>query len=272
MDLQLKGKVAIVTGGARGIGRVTCQTFAREGANVIVADIASEEERATWSENGKSTEQECRELGVKATYVKTDVTQLDSALKMRDAAMSEFGRIDILVNNAFRSWRGLFWELDPAKWIPELHIILLGSMYCSKAVVDPMMAQHSGAIVNIASDAGRGTEDQAAIYGAAKSGVIGLTRGLARDLGPSGIRVNCVSPGRTMTENYHAKKDKALGSGEAEAKTYLEREKRALRMYALRKFGEPQDVANMIVFLASNAAAGQITGQTVSVNGGYLMP
>ena len=269
MDLDLKDRTVIVTGGGRGIGRVMCTTFAKEGANVVAADILPDEARVSPDET--TTEQECMALGVRASYIHTDVTQLDSVMKMRDEVLATYGQIDVLVNGAAWWENGYFWEQDPANWTKEMNIILLGSMNCSKAVGQPMMKQRSGAIVSIASDAGRTGESRQTTYGACKAGIIGLTRGLAQELGYHGIRVNCVAPGRTMTPRATEEREQALAVGEKEADAHLEREKRALRMYALRKFGTPQDVANMVVFLSSSSAAGHVTGQTISVSGGYTM-
>jgi NAD(P)-dependent dehydrogenase (short-subunit alcohol dehydrogenase family) len=269
MDLDLRDRTVIVTGGGRGIGRVMCATFAKEGANVVAADVLPDDARV--GPDGKTTEQECMDLGVRASYIHTDVTQLDQVMKMRDEVLSTLGRIDVLVNGAAWWEHGFFWETNPANWVKEMNIIMLGSMNCSKAVAEPMMKQRSGAIVSIASDAGRGGESRQVTYGACKAGIIGLTRGLALELGYHGIRVNCVAPGRTMTPRSLEDRARALAVGEKEAEAYLEREKRALRVYALRKFGTPQDVSNMVVFLSSPSAAGHVTGQTVSVSGGYTM-
>ncbi|HJN86690.1 MAG: SDR family oxidoreductase [Dehalococcoidia bacterium] len=269
MDLDFKGRTIVVTGGGRGICRVMCATFAREGANVVAADILPDDARV--GDDGTTTEQECMSHGVRASYIHTDVTQLDSVMKMRDEVMETYGQIDVLVNGAAWWENGYFWESNPASWAKEMNVIMLGSMNCCKAIAEPMMKAKSGAIVNIASDAGRGGESRQVTYGASKAGIIGLTRGLALELGYHKIRVNCVAPGRTQTPRGIADREAALAVGEKEAEAYLEREKRALRVYALRKFGKMQDVANMVVFLSSPSGAGHVTGQTISVSGGYTM-
>lgn len=266
MDLGLGGQVAVVTGGAAGIGRAISHALAAEGMAVVIADPVdgADADRPPAADEIAAT-------GARALHVPTDVADLAAVERLRDAAVSAFGRVDVLVNNA--AWwptpQTFFWEEQPDHWRRMIDVILFGTLNCAKVIGDHMIARGSGAIVNIASDSALRGESRETTYSAAKAGVIGLTVSLAVGLGPSGVRVNCVSPGRTTTEAYTRKRAEALAAGGPETERYLDREKRALKHYPLRKFGTPQDVANMVVGLASPVLSGHVTGQVVSVSGGF---
>lgn len=256
MELKLKGKVAIVTGASRGIGEVIVKTFAQEGANVVIADILLEP-----AEQLAAT---CRKMGVQALAVKTDVTKLEEAQKLAKATIDKFGRIDILVNNAAvfsvstfvkAPWDEITMVVDVCEW---------GVFNCTRAVLDTMVNQKSGRIVNIGSDAGRIGEIYQAVYSAAKGAVIAFTKVIALEVGRYGITANVVSPSITVTD----------ANKEIAERNYLKDEettKKVLSFYPLRKLGKPEDIANMVGFIASERA-GHLTGQIISVNGGYCMP
>lgn len=266
MDLGLKGQVAVVTGGAGGIGRSICQAFTAEGAAVVVADLSDGA-----AGQRPAIDQELRDLGGEALFVPADVGRYEQAQALGAAAVDAFGRVDVLVNNA--AWwpvpQTFFWEEQPEDWSKMIDVILRGALNCSQVMARQMRSQGSGAIVNVVSDAALKGESRETTYGAAKAAVVGLTRSLAVGLGPSGIRANCVAPGRTMTEQYDARRQEALEAGGETAERYLDREKRALKFYPLRKFGTTQDVANMVLTLSSPVLSGHVTGQIVSVSGGY---
>lgn len=249
MDLHLKDKVVIVTGGGRGIGRMIAVTFAQEGAKVVVADLYAERAQAV-----------CKEIvasGGQAIALGADVSKMEEARKLADAALKAYGRIDALVNNAGAWAVKLFGELTPADWEREINVCYYGTINCVKAVMDTMMQQGSGSIVNIGSDAGRIGDYMQSTYSGAKGAVISFTKGLSKEVGKRGIRVNVVCPSGTMTE------------GVQEVGMINERTiDKVLKAYPLRKLGKPEDVANMVVFIASDRA-GHVTGQAISVNGGY---
>ena len=266
MDLGLNGKVVLVTGGAGGLGRDMCLAFAAEGATVVVIDLGD-------GARGDipAVHDEIANRGGAAYFRPTDITDADAV----DATVAEIegniGPVDVLVNNA--AWwpvpTTFFWDEKPADRRKMIDVILHGTLNCTAAVTGPMRARGSGAILNIVSDAAMKGEQKETTYSAAKAGVLGLTRSLAIGLGPSGIRVNALAPGRTMTPTFHATRDAALSKGGDDAAAYLDREKRALRLYPLRKFGTPEEVANMVVGLCSPTLSSHVTGQVLSVSGGY---
>lgn len=249
MDLGLKDKVAIVTGGSGGIGKQTCLTLAAEGANVAVADLdlAKVEQVA----------EEVRARGVKALALQVNVTGFDQAENMISDTLKEFGRIDILNNVAGVAVPQFFVNSRPEHWEMEINACLYGTMNCCKAVFNAFAAQNSGKIVNVASDAGKGGEKLMVSYSAAKAGIMGFTRSLAREMGKHWVNVNAVCPGTTKNTGMTALMTEEL-------------EQKWVKSYALRRLGQPEDIANMIVFLSSRAAD-WITGQAISVNGGYFM-
>lgn len=249
MDLGIKDHVAIVTGGGAGIGAQTCRTLAGEGVNVAVVDINLE--------NAEKIAEEVRASGVKAIALEVDVSQLDQTEEMVKKTLSEFGRIDILNNVAGVALPGFFQNSTKEQWDMEINICLYGVMNCCKSIFNAMAEQNSGKIVNVASDAGKAGERIMVSYSAAKAGIMGFTRSLAKEMGRYWVNVNAVCPGTTKNTGMTALMDEEL-------------EKKWVKTYALRRLGDVQDTANMIVFLSSNAAD-WITGQAISVNGGYFM-
>lgn len=269
MDLKLNGKVAIVTGAGRGIGRSTALAFAKEGARVVIDDIDMEA--------AKLVETEARTSGVEAMALSADVTKSSEVKEMVKVVVDKFGRLDIIVNNAgvfYVNGRPVvhpfFKDSNEDEWMANINVTLVGVLNCVSAAIEPMIKQQSGSIINILSNAALAPAPRIHVYGAGKGAIHALSRHLALELGPSGIRVNCVSPGVTRTTRI------ALISSGAEAerpeaiewhKGIEELAKRA----PLGKFGTPEETANVIVFLASDAAS-HVTGQTICVDGGQVMP
>jgi 2-hydroxycyclohexanecarboxyl-CoA dehydrogenase len=264
MDLGLKGKVVIVTGSAQGIGRATAFLFAEEGAKVVVADLNEE--------GAKKVVEEIKAKKSEAIAFKIDVTKLPEARNMVKTAVDKFGKLDILVNCA-AAWRtNFFMNMPEADWDFEIATVYRSVLVCARAALEHMTERKGGKIINIGSDAGRVGEPNQPVYSGAKGGVIAFTKALAKDVARHGILVNCVCPSMTVGERRVEMEKEMERKGETEAlKKYRDQMDRIIRMYPLRKLGKPEDIANTVVFLASERA-NHITGQTVSVNGGYAMP
>ena len=263
MDLNLAGKTVIVTGAGSNIGRALALAFARERANVVVAEIDEGQ--------GAKTAAEAAALGATAIAVGTDVTRWESVQAMVRAVESRFGRVDVLVNNVGWTRDALFVEKTRDEWEREVQINLWGMINCTRAVLDGMIARKGGAIVSMGSDAGRMGEFREGVYGACKAGVIALSKSIAREVGKFGIRLNVVCPGMTMPKSdddigelsmWNAQENRAWRTPDMQA--------RIAKAYPLRRVATPEDVTGAVVFLASDAAS-FITGQTVSVSGGYTM-
>lgn len=254
--MRLKDKVAIVAGGASGIGRATCQLFAREGARIVVADIAIEE--------ANKVADGIKALGGEAIALKVDVRRLEDAEKMLKTALDKFGHVDILANVAggsagplIQSERGPFAKSSKERWDNMIDLNLCGVLNCTQAVINHMIERRTGKIINIASGSGMLGERNAAVYSAAKGGIIAFTKALAKEVGPSGITVNCVSPGICGSERVLSMLSKE-GIEEAAKGIYLGR------------LGTPDDLANALLFLASNEA-NYITGHNLMVDGGLTL-
>ena len=279
MDLGLVGRVALVTGAGRGIGKAIALTLAGEGARVAVNDYYQERADAVAQEI--ATVLTLQAEGAEALGVQADVTDAGAVRAMVAATVERFGRLDILVNNAgIPAAAGLggqpggggfsgplFKDTGPDDWRRTMEVITLGVLNCSHAVLPHMVEQGGGVILNIVSDAGRVGEPRLVAYSMAKSGVIGLTRALAKEEGRNGIRVNAVSPATTETEATAALFGDASPEGQARLQAVL-------RQYPLGRkrggLGRPQDIADAVAFLLSDRAQ-WITGQVLSVNGGYAM-
>jgi len=260
MDLGLGGKTVIVTGGASNIGRAISLTFAKEGSNVVVVD---------WDDvQAQKVTNEIKAIGGKVLAIRTDVTNWEQVQAMVNKAVSEFGQVDILVNSVGGTFDQYFMEESREKWAKSINMNLWGMINCTRAVLDHMMQRKSGVVVSIGSDAGRVGEFKEGVYSASKAAVIALSKSLAKELGRNGIRFNVVCPGLTppkveeIGEKSHWQQQLATFTPEV-----LEK---AAKAYPLRKVGKPEDTANAVVFLASDCA-GYITGQTLSVSGGYTM-
>ncbi len=249
MDLYLKDKVAVVTGGASGIGEKTAEFLAQEGVRVLIADV----------NQGKIEKTLNLLKGIHAgvTGFYCDVTDEKKVTQMMEYAVSHFGGIDFLVNSA-----GVGGGMNPlenaprAEWQRILEINLMGTIHCCKAVMPILRVRNGGRIVNIASEAGVSGEKGLEVYAASKGGVISLTKSLAKSLGRNHITVNAIAPAFV-----HSPMTSFLTP---------ELEKKWLQVYTIKRLGEVDDVASMIVFLCSDRCS-WITGQTLSINGGFSM-
>ena len=246
MDLGLAGKSALITGGASGLGKETARTLAAEGVRVMIADLHEDALEAA--------RQQLAPAGEVAT-VQLDVRSMDACNAAVASAISRFGQLDILVNSAgIGGPTEFFANTGPDSWTDLIAINLLGVIHCCRAVTDHMTERGCGKIVSIASEAGKANEKRMVVYGATKGGVISLTRGLAAELGRFSINVNAVCPGVTHTPMT----------------SYIteEIEARSVKFYPLGRLGQPEDIAPLITFLASDEAS-WITGQAISVSGGF---
>jgi len=255
--MELQDQVAVVTGGAMagGIGRTTAKVLAREGANIVIADILDKE--------AEKTVQEIRAMGREALAVKTDVSVESDVNTMIKAAFEEFGKIDILVNNAGILRVGLIEDITVNEWDEMLAVHLRGAFLCSKAVIPIMKKQRSGKIVSLSSCAAKvgGVRAQAS-YACAKAGISCLTIALAKQLASYNIRVNAVAPGAIDT--YMLSDDYYLGG-------YLPEWREEFIKATPLGFGKPEDVAEAILFLVSDKRSRWITGEILDINGGFLM-
>lgn len=243
--MRLENKVALVTGGANGIGKETALLFAKQGAKLVVADfdVAS----------GSQVVDELKALGSEAVFVQADVSNRDDVQRMVDVALERYGRIDILVNNAGITRDGYLVKMDPAQWDQVISINLTGVFTCTQLVASVMMAQGQGVILNAASVVGLYGNVGQTNYAATKAGVIGMTKTWAKELGPKGIRVNAVAPGFIMTGMTDKMPEKILGT--------------MAEHTPLRRLGQPIDIANAYLFLASDEAS-FVNGAVLSVDGG----
>lgn len=260
MELNLAGKMVIVTGGASHIGRSITLAFAKEGSNVVIADIDEAQ--------GQKVAKEANALGGKAMVIETDVADVDSVAAMVKKALEEFGKIDVLVNDAGWGRDRLFVEKPRSEWEKEVNINFWGVINCTRAVLDNMVERKYGKVISIGSDAGRMGEYREAVYAGCKGGVIAMYKALARELGRHNINFNVVCPGLTVPEDAESLGDKSMWKGQTVFTP--EAQEKAIKAYPLRRLGKPEDIANAVVFLASDAAS-FITGQTLSVSGGYTM-
>ncbi len=247
--MKLKGRTAVITGASRGIGFSIAELFAREGAQLALADI-----------NNAEIEQAARTIAesenAQTMAVTADVSKARDCEQTINAALDKFGKIDILINNAGITKDGLLIRMAEADWDSVMSINLKGSFLMSKAAAKAMIKQRSGRIVNISSVAGQTGNAGQVNYSASKSGLIGLTKSLARELASRNILVNAVAPGfvnTNMTKNF---------SEEIKAKL--------LEAIPLKRFAEPKDIARAALFLASEDSE-YITGQVLAVNGGLYM-
>ena len=261
MELGMKDKVGIVTGGGWGIGKATAVTFAEEGMRVVIADI--DEAR------GNAAADEIRSKGGSAIFSKTDVSKWEDAVNLTKDALDAFGQIDVLVNNAAAFRTNFFMKMSREDWKAEIDVNLYGTFNCTRAVLDSMIERRSGCIINVSSDAGKVGEPNQPVYSAAKGGVIAFSKAIAKDVSRYSIRVNVVCPSLTVGERRLADEEE-LRKDPEKWKPYEEWKKKTLRLYPLRRLNEPQDLANTIVFLSSDRAR-NIHGQAISVNAGYCM-
>jgi NAD(P)-dependent dehydrogenase (short-subunit alcohol dehydrogenase family) len=263
MELKLKDKVAIVTGGGWGMGRATVLGLADEGVKVVISDL--DEGR------GNAAAKEVKDKGGEALFVKGDVANWEMVKQGVIDTLERFGQIDILVNNAGAWQNEFFVKQKRENWVFQVEVCFYGTLNFTKAVIEHMISRKAGSIINVASDAARVGEPNQPIYSGAKAAVVGFSKALAKEVGRQGIRVNVVCPSMTIGERRTEMVEKMKQESLEKYTAYEDQMKKVLGLYPLRKLGKPEDVANMIVFLASDLRAGHITGQTISVNGGYCM-
>jgi 2-hydroxycyclohexanecarboxyl-CoA dehydrogenase len=256
--LSLEGRTALVTGAGQGVGRQIALHFAEHGANVVVNDF--------YADRAEAVVEEIRAANAKAEALAFDVTDYAAVQDAFDSAAQTFGGVGILVNNAGNAGphhdpmatAPPFWESSPDDWSPWLATNLYGVLNTTRVGVAGMVDRSWGRVINLMSDAGRVGEANLVLYSGAKAGVGGFTRALAKSVGRHNITANCVSLSGVKTDAIAAVVNDPVAA------------KKVLSSYIIRRFGEPADVANMVLFLASDAAE-WITGQTYPVNGGYAL-
>lgn len=246
--MKLKDRVAIVTGGARGIGKAICQQLAAEGAKLAIADINLDV--------AEETAKEFADQGVEARAYQVNVVEYDNVDQMVKSVVEDFGQVDILVNNAGITKDDLIMRMKEDAWDAVIAVNLKGVFNCTKAVTRPMMKLRYGKIVNIASIVGVMGNPGQANYAASKAGVIGLTKTTAKELAARNITANAVAPGYIQTEMTAHLSD--------------EQKDLFLRNTPIQRAGKPEDVANVVCFLAS-PDSDYVTGQVIHIDGGMVM-
>jgi 3-oxoacyl-[acyl-carrier protein] reductase len=249
MDLALNGKVALVTGAARDVGREIALTLAAEGAAVAVNYLSSATE-------AEAVVTQIAAKGGKAKAYKADVSDYVAVKRMVDAAAHDFGGLNILVNNAGLAKRQRFVETTPDDWKKQIDICLYGAIHCCHAAAPHLEGGKNGRIISVIGDSSRVGESGLAIVAAARAGVVALMKSLAREFGRSGTTANTVSLG--LVETAH---DRAWVE---------ENREKLVRLYPVRRLGMPDDIAPAVALLAS-PRSGWITGQTLSISGGFSM-
>lgn len=247
--MRFEGKVALVTGASRGIGRAIALALAAEGADVAVNYAGSEAA-------AKEVAAEIEAMGRKAFVIQADIASTEASTAMVDAVVKEFGRVDVLVNNAGITRDGLLMRMKEEDWDAVITTNLKGVFNCTKAAIKYMMKQKSGNIVNISSIVGVMGNAGQANYCAAKAGVIGFTKATAKEVAARGIRVNAIAPGFIKTDMTSVLSEKVVET--------------MLAGIPLNRLGETEDIAKAVLFLASSDA-NYITGQTLHVDGGMVM-
>ena len=250
MDMGLAGKVALVTGGARDVGREIGLALASEGATVAINNRNSKEEANRLIEEIKST-------GAAAAAFEADVSDYEAVCTMTDQIVNDFGQLDILVNNAGYVKPNRFINTAPEEWRTQIDVGLYGVIHCCHAAASLLAASGQGRIISLAGDSARVGEKGLSITAASRGGVLSLTKSLAKELGRDGITVNAVALG--LVETGHSDKE------------WLEKNMaKIVRNYPAGRIGQPEDIAPTVAFLAS-VGAGWVTGQIISISGGYSM-
>jgi 3-oxoacyl-[acyl-carrier protein] reductase len=247
--MRLKDQVAVITGGAQGIGKAIATLFASEGAKLVLSDIDEAMVQA-------SVAQIAKEKNVETLGTKGNVAQIADCEKLVDASLDKFGRIDILINNAGITRDNLLMRMSDDEWDSVIAVNLKGVFNCTKAAIRPMMKARKGRIVNIASVVGQMGNAGQANYSASKGGVISLTKTCAREFASRNILVNAIAPGFVRTRMTDALNE--------------EQKKKLLELIPLGRLGEPEDIARVALFLCSEESS-YITGHIVSVNGGMYI-
>lgn len=245
--MKLEGKVALITGGAKGIGKITAKKFLQQGAKVVICDFDADAGKVALNEFDAHD---------RAKFIEVDVTVTDQIEAMIKEIVSTYGQIDILVNNAGITIDGFLIKMDEDAWEKVIAVNLTGVFKCTKAVVPLMMDQGSGVILNASSVVGLYGNIGQTNYAATKAGVIGLTKSWAKEFGPKGIRVNAIAPGFIVTDMTAKVPQNVLDKMESQT--------------PLRKLGKPEDIAAAYLFLASDDAS-YINGTVLSVDGGLVI-
>lgn len=242
----LEGKVAIVTGAARGIGKAIALKLASEGANIAFTDLNIDD-------NALNTQKELEAFGIKAKGYASNAANFDEAHAVVDEIVKEFGRVDVLVNNAGITKDGLMMRMSEAQWDAVINVNLKSAFNFVHACTPVMMKQKSGSIINMSSVVGVSGNAGQANYSASKAGMIGLAKSIAKEFGSRGIRANAIAPGFIITEMTHALSD--------------EQRTKWAEAIPLRRGGTPEEVANVTLFLASDLSS-YVSGQVIPVCGG----
>jgi NAD(P)-dependent dehydrogenase (short-subunit alcohol dehydrogenase family) len=245
--MRLAGKAAIITGAGSGIGRGTANLFAREGARVLIAEINPE--------TGRRTADEITAAGGEAVFLHTDVHEESECKKMVDEAVRQFGRLDVLMNNAYYNKNGTVVDLEPAEWDRSMNVMVRSIYLGCKYAIPAMIQAGGGSIVNIASVHGLLAAARGAVYEPAKAAVINLSREIAVDFGPQGVRCNAICPGLIVTERSAARYEDPAVMAKAAA------------VYPVRRAGRPLDIAYGALFLASDEST-FVTGTALVIDGG----
>lgn len=246
--MRLLDRVAIITGGGNGIGRETVLTFVREGAKVVIADFDEK--------SGQILLNEVRELSGSAIFQKVDVSNQESVQQMVEATINEFGRIDILINNAGITSDAMLTKLTAEAWQKVIDVNLTGVFYCTQAVIPFMVQQGKGKIINTSSISGVYGNVGQTNYAATKAGVVGMTKTWAKELGRKGINVNAVAPGFIETGMVAKVPEKVI--------------EKLIQQVPLQRLGQPRDIANAYLFLASSEAD-FVNGSILHVDGGIVI-
>jgi 3-hydroxybutyrate dehydrogenase len=259
---DLEGQVALVTGAARGMGKAISLSLAAAGASIVVVDILHEE--------GEKVSVEIAGKGSRALFIRCDLKSENDVMAMVNRTIEEFGRIDILVNNAGVGYTALTWETPTDVWEEIMALNLRGTFLCSKYVVPHMIKQKSGRIINISSALGKQAAPLRAAYSASKAGVIALTVALAKEVAEHGITVNTVCPGPVETPIWD-KRRKALAQllnvPEGDVVKKIAETEQIIKIML-----KPEDIANVVYWLASSETTKLMTGQAISIDGGQVFP
>ena len=245
----LEGKVALVTGAARGIGKAVALKFAAEGADIAFTDLVIDE-------NGQKTKSEIEAVGVRVLAIASNAANFEECHNVVDTIVKEFGRLDILVNNAGITKDGLMLRMSEAQWDAVINVNLKSAFNFIHAVSPVIMRQKSGSIINMSSVVGVHGNAGQCNYSASKAGMIGLAKSIGQELGPRGIRANAVAPGFIITDMTAKLPDEIKADW--------------MKKIPLRRGGTPEDIANVCTFLASDMSS-YVNGQVISICGGMMM-